>query len=371
MPDFHQPGSVTSLPQLTADAGHLEADLAEWTRERPLALLLPCHVRDLDSPALAGTIELLRGIQWLSHVSVGIDGANASQFAAAREKFSRLPQSCEVLWNDNAAPQGKGRNLWKTAGHLLRRHPVFAVAMHDCDIRTYSRGFLARLCWPVLNPSSGLRACKGYYARSTEQLHGRVFRLLLQPLLRAWRELLPSSEWPAFLQSLRYPLSGELCVEAGLLGTLAFDPGWGVEIRLLHSLFRNAGPHSICQAELCPSYDHKHQDPADLAKMAEEVARTLWMTMHEEGAALTAGDREALVAATEHHAARSLQTSMLTAHINGMGFDAAAEAALAAQFGTALRRSLSVAPNPECVLPPVDSLAMTPPTPSTRPGSRG
>jgi len=361
MPDFFQPGPVISLPLLTRGADQLERDLAIWTRERPLALVLPCHVRDLENHTLTEIIRTLCDVPWVSRVVVGLDGAEAAQWAAARERFSILPQRCEVLWNSDVTAQGKGRNLCETAGQLLHHADVFAVAMHDCDIRTYSREFLARLCWPVLHPDAGLRACKGYYARSAGRLHGRVFRLLFQPLLRAWAELFPLP-WVAFLQSFRYPLSGELCVEAALLKELAFDPGWGVEIRLLHSLFRTAAPGSICQAELCDAYDHKHQEAPDLVRMAEEVAHTLTMTMHEEGADLTAHDRDALIATCEHETARALREAIVIAQMNGMAHDAAGEAALALQFVEALRRGMTGETRLPCLLP-------APATPSIPRGS--
>ena len=44
---------------------------------------------------------------------------------------------------------------------------------------------LARLCYPVAHPSLGFDFCKGYYARVTEKLNGRVMRLLITPRLRA------------------------------------------------------------------------------------------------------------------------------------------------------------------------------------------
>ena len=64
MPDFLQTGSILTLPLLSGDPERLDADLAAWSRERPLALLLPCHARDLDSPALThiiATVATIRG----------------------------------------------------------------------------------------------------------------------------------------------------------------------------------------------------------------------------------------------------------------------------------------------------------------------
>jgi len=322
MPDLLQPGSLLSLPLLRSAGAKLEADLAEWTSDRILALLLPCHVRDLQSPALAGIVAILAEIPWLGCIVVGLDGAEPSQHAAAVEKFRPLGTRCTVLRHDG--PPGKGRNLQACAAHALRDANVFAVAMHDCDIASYSREFLARLCWPVLHPDAGLLACKGCYARSAGGLHGRVFRLLFQPLLRAWAELAPST-WGDFLQSLRYPLAGELCVSASLFPRLEWDPGWGVEVTLLHSLHSAAGAEQLCQAELCSSYDHKHQAPRDLVLMAGEVARVLRDSMPVPAPAT-------LRAVCERHIARALRDSALTAAANGLPLDESSELALARDF---------------------------------------
>lgn len=323
MPDLLQPGPVLSLPLLHSAAAALEAELAAWTRARPLALVLPCHARDLDGAALEGIVRTLTEVPWVSRIIVGLDGAEDAHYAAAAEKFRPLGARCEVL-RRNGTP-GKGRNLADGTAQALRDGSVFAVAMHDCDVASYGREFLARLCWPVLHPEAGLAACKGSYARSAGGLHGRVFRLLFQPLLRAWAELCPS-QWTEFLQALRYPLAGELCVRADVLRGVEFAHGWGVEVKLLHELYRRAGAERICQAELCAAYDHKHQAPGDLVFMGGEVAAALRETMRAEGCAAEAG---AVHSACERHAARAVRDSVLTAAINGLALDAAEERALA------------------------------------------
>ena len=323
MPDLLQPGSILSLPLLHCAVEKLDADLTAWTRERPLALLLPCHVRDLEGAALHGIIATLADVAWVARVVVGLDGADESQHGAAVEKFRPLGARCRVLYRRGGA--GKGSNLRDCAASALTDEAVFAVAMHDCDIISYSREFLARLCWPVLHPDAGRHACKGYYARSGDQLHGRVFRLFFQPLLRAWAELVPSA-WTEVLQSLRYPLAGELCVRADLLRHLTFDSGWGVEVKLLHGIHRH-GAGLMCQAELCSAYEHKHQGPASLVVMAGEIAQTLRETMREEGCVAEAA---VLRRVFEDHISRAITDSSLTAAINGLAWDPAAEWELAA-----------------------------------------
>ncbi|MCK7478417.1 MAG: hypothetical protein M0C28_14215 [Candidatus Moduliflexus flocculans] len=41
---------------------------------------------------------------------------------------------------------------------------------------------LARLFYPVASPHIDYAFCKGYYARVTDRMHGRVTRLFVTPL---------------------------------------------------------------------------------------------------------------------------------------------------------------------------------------------
>lgn len=182
MPDFLQSGPVLTLPLLHgADAAGMSAISLSGRQSARLALVLPCHVRDFHSDAMRGILETLDGIAWVERIVIGLDGASAAEADAARSKVGA--GRITLLHRTGAA--GKGANLRECLAALMQAATPYAVAMHDCDILHYDRAFLARLCWPVLHPEAGLHACKGYYARTAAGLHGRVFRLLLQPLLRA------------------------------------------------------------------------------------------------------------------------------------------------------------------------------------------
>jgi hypothetical protein len=87
--------------------------------------------------------------------------------------------------------------------------------------------------------------------------------------------------------------------------------------------------------------------------MAEEVVRTLTMTMHEEGAVLSAHERDSFFAACERETARALQEAIIIAQMHGMKHDAAAEVALAAQFAGAIRCAMFSESSPQSLLPPL------------------
>src|SRR5690606_5532018 len=135
--DFFQTGAVATIHRLgKTDVARMERELSEFVEDNPLALVLPCHVREIGTPALRGIIRELANIKYLTEVVVGIDGATRiSDWHRARKAFSVLPQRTRLLWNDgprmqrlfrrldegelDPGPAGKGRNVWICFGYVL------------------------------------------------------------------------------------------------------------------------------------------------------------------------------------------------------------------------------------------------------------
>lgn len=153
------------------------------------------HIKELGMPALDRIVKELTQVKYLAQIVVGIDKANKREWEKARKFFKQLPQKPTLLWNDGSRIQklyeklreaelevglgGKGRNVWTCFGCVLASEKARMVATHDCDIVTYNRELLARLCYPVAHPSMGFDFCKGYCARVTSKLNGRAMRLLV------------------------------------------------------------------------------------------------------------------------------------------------------------------------------------------------
>ena len=163
MSDFFQTGPIATLHRLgPPHLARIEKDLARFCRDTPLALVLPCHVRDLHSPALRRIATALRPVRYLRQIIVGLDGAmRPTDIAAARRLFSKMPAQTLFVRSDGtrmrrirqrisaaglpAGMPGKGRNVWLCCGAALAFGEARAIAVHDCDILTYERGMLARL----------------------------------------------------------------------------------------------------------------------------------------------------------------------------------------------------------------------------------
>lgn len=362
MADFFQSGPIATLHRLgEPDLTRLERELTTFSAGRPIALVLPCHARELGTPALAGIVRHLREVPYLSEIVVGLDGANAAAFAKARRLFTGLP--VRILWHDGPrskklvaalasaglaiGPAGKGRNLWLCFGHVLASGRARIVAVHDCDIATYDRAFLARLCHPVANPALGFDFAKGYSARFSDRLHGRVTRLLFTPLIRSLTAILGSHPFLAYLDSFRYALSGEVCLDTRLLSRMRVPADWGVEVGMLAELFRLVSPKAICQVDVADRYDHRHHPvvtkagasrPAHgLEKTAADVAGCVFHTLALQGVPLGRAQFDALFAVYLRTAEDAIRTYDAVAGLNGLRYDRHEEEILAGHFVRSLR----------------------------------
>jgi glucosyl-3-phosphoglycerate synthase len=360
MSDFFQTGAIATLHRLGKhDFKRLETELNEITKENPIALVLPCHARELGTVALRHIVRELKGVTYLKQVIVGVDHASQREWREARQFFGQLPQKPTLLWNHgprmqslfakleeaglNIGPYGKGRNVWTCFGYVLASDQAAMVAVHDCDILTYSRELLARLCYPVAHPSLGFDFCKGYYARCTHKLNGRVMRLFLTPLLRSLKSILGPHPYLVYLDTFRYPLAGEFSMDRDLVRRNRVPADWGLEIGLLGDVLRNSAPRAICQSELCENYDHKHQelsvrDPEKgLNKMSVDIAKTIFRAMAAEGIKLDAGLFDTLLSAYVRHAEDAVRLYAADSAINGLIFDRHGEEVAVSTFARSIR----------------------------------
>lgn len=350
MSDFKQDGVITTLHRLPgASIEYLEGELRKLARRRPMTLILPSLYSELEGPALINILNELQHADYINQIVIGLDRADAEQFQYARKFFSRLPQDKRILWNDgprlqaiaaelateNLAPQepGKGRNVWYCIGYILAANNSKAVALHDCDILTYTREIPARLFYPIANPALDFEFCKGYYARINDKgrLSGRVTRLFVQPLLRSLKKTLGHSDYLEFMDSFRYPLSGEFSLSTNLLSSIRIPSDWGLEVGILAEAYRNTSNRRVCQADIADNYDHKHQDMGEvdhkggLSRMSYEIAKAVFRKLGTEGMVMNNAFFRALKATYLREALDMLDRYDADAHINGLSLDIHAE----------------------------------------------
>lgn len=88
MSDFFQTGAIATLHRLgTPNVARLEAALETYAEETPIALVLPCHIRELGTKALKLITHELERVRYLKQIVVGI---NPSIGQSAPAKKPRL-----------------------------------------------------------------------------------------------------------------------------------------------------------------------------------------------------------------------------------------------------------------------------------------
>jgi len=365
MSDFYQTGVIATFHRLgKPNLDKLEEELSWYAVERPMALILPSLFSELKGGALTGIIDSLKGVRYLREVVVTLGPCSEAEFKEARGFFSSLPQPTRLIWNSgkrigdiykaikeaglNSGEEGKGRSVWMAYGYILSRQQFQSIALHDCDIVTYGRDLLARLCYPVMNPNLDYDFCKGFYSRVTDRLHGRVTRLLVTPLVRSLVKILGHHPLLLFFDSFRYPLAGEFSMDVDLARVNRIPGDWGLEVGVLAEVYRNTATRRVCQIDIAENYEHKHQtlsaeDPAKgLNKMSIDICKSLFRTLASQGIVFTDGFFKTLVATYLQTAQEMLKRFEDDAAVNGLYFDRHEETLAVETFTNCIRKASAI-----------------------------
>jgi glucosyl-3-phosphoglycerate synthase len=350
MSDFFQHGLISTLHRLV-DGPILD-------RHEPLpalgsvVLVLPCHYAEIGTAALQGIVEKLAEAKFLSQVVISMNGIPDASTREVKRFWAQLKQPHVVLSNDSPVLSqqlkdqglqlnpGKGLNLWLAFGWLAAHQTSGTVLVHDCDIANYNLDLLLALALPVAG--LGYSFCKGYYSRVREELFGRVTRLFVLPLVRSLVRVLGHMPLLDFIDSFRYPLSGEYSMSFDTAMNLPIESGWGLEIGSLCELHRNLDPTAICQVDLAMMYDHKHRnlDPAQPGKgllgTASEIAGSLLTHLEREGSLLDAKTLESVVQTYQAVSNDFVRRYHHVANLNVIPFDLSRETGAAKAFAETL-----------------------------------
>ncbi len=360
MGDFHQTETISTLHRLNRkNVDKLEEQLNEFSKTRPISLVLPCLYSELKRKALKDILNKLKDVTYLNEIVITLGRANLDEFKHAQEYFSVLPQNYTVLWDDgermtslfnllkenglDVGDPGKGRAAWIAYGYVLAQDTSEVIALHDCDVLTYSRELLARLCYPLSNPNMDYEFCKGYYPRVTDRMYGRVTRLFISPMIRALKKIFGYLPFLVYIDSFRYPLAGEFSMKTDLARINRIPSDWGLEVGSLAEVFRNVSLKRICQVDLADTYDHKHQevsadDPSGgLLKMCADISKSLFRTLSSEGVTFSESIFNTLLVTYLRIAQDTIKLYNDDAAINGLFFDRHAEGLAVETFAKGIR----------------------------------
>lgn len=363
MVDFHQNGNIATLHNLrTRDHADMTYELETFAQTRKMSLILPCLYSELATDAMPNILAELSQVKYLHRIIIGLDRATEDEFRHARSFFKGLNQNHIVIWNDSPrmkalearlegmglAPSeaGKGKNVWTSMGYLIGCQDSAVMAIHDCDILTYTNEMLARLIYPVANPTFPYQVAKGYYARiGSDKLNGRVTRLLVSPLLIALKRVVGDRDYIDYLRSFRYPLSGEFAMRSAILPDLRIPSDWGLEIGVLSEAWRNLAPKAVCQVEIADAYDHKHQDlsaqdaASGLNRMSVDICKAIFRKLAADGTIFTNNTFRTLKATYYRSALDLLEAYYTDARMNGLQVDRHSEEASIELFAESIMRA--------------------------------
>jgi glucosyl-3-phosphoglycerate synthase len=366
MSDFIQQGQITTLHGLqTASRAELESRLADETKHHKIGLVLPLTGLDMKAPPFRRIINELRSAGYLEKIVVVLNAApHDHQYRETKtklERFDELKDKAEVVWTDGQRVQrlyaklrargftldvaGKGRSVWTAFGYLLCYPQLRTFVLHDCDIRRYDRGMLARLALPMVLPSLDFEFCKAYYARVEDRMYGRVVRLLVTPFVNALMTLLGGDPFLTFLSSFRYPLSGEFAISSTLARSNRVPCDWGLEIGTLAEVFRNTSVKRVCQVDLCRPYEHKHrelepeQPERGLMMMATDILTSIFRTLASRGAVVNSSQLNTLQAAYLRLAQDCIRQYHADSEVNRLSYDRDLEERAVEAFTRQIRRA--------------------------------
>lgn len=360
MSDFYQVGVVATFHRLgRQNLDKLEEELSWYSHERPIALVLPSLYSELAGDALPAIVRQLKDVKYVKEIVVGLALASPSEYQHARKFFSELPQKTTIIWQEgprvsalykaieearlHVGEQGKGKGVWMSYGYVLAQQQFHTIALHDCDILTYDRELLARLCYPVTNPNLNYSFCKGFYSRITDRMHGRVTRLLFTPLIRSLQKIIGHHPLLLFFDSFRYALAGEFSMDVDMARSTRIPGDWGLEVGMLAEVYRNTSLRRVCQVDISENYDHKHQvlSPEDastgLHKMSVDICKSIFRTLESEGIVFSEGFFKTLVATYVRTAQDMLKRYEDDAAVNCLFFDRHAESLAVETFTDGIR----------------------------------
>jgi len=344
MADFCQNGVVATLQKLSVrSVGDIEKELKAISRKRKIVLLLPALVTEFDGPAMPRIIEELGSVNYLYQIILSLDRADRKQFRKIRKIMSSLPSEVKVVWHDgprmkallqelkeadfNLDQPGKGRSVWMSLGYILSNRDVYAIALHDCDIVNYNREMVARLIYPVVHPATDFEFSKGYYARVTDRLYGRVTRLFYTPLIATMQRILGHNPFVDYLNNFRYALSGEFAFVSSLARGIRISPTWGLEVSMLSEVYQKTSVNRICQVEIIDTYEHKHQvlekdKPGEgLMRMATDIAKALFRVLSQDGLVMSQSFFRTLLTAYIQESRLAIEKYDALAMLNGLAYD--------------------------------------------------
>jgi glucosyl-3-phosphoglycerate synthase len=346
---------ITTLHELCVDKNKLLKNVSDAACERPVAVIMPMLYREIKSDALKNIVKGLNKCTYLNEIVIPLAAKNQKEFIQVKRFFNDLKIPKLIMWCNGPKVDallnelkteglnllkysGKGRDVWLAMG--IASIKSYAFALHDADVLHYDEMIPSKLLYPIVEPELDFKFNKGYYARvnlNKKIIFGRVFRLFLHPLLRAFVDNIGhETNFVRFLRSFRYPISGEFALTSDLARDVDLPGDWGIEIGIMSEMYRNVSLKNICQTDL-GFYDHKHQSVGTvgkgLLKMTGDILKTLLRVLIEEDhVEISKENLISLRVLYVRHARDIIRKYHADAHFNNLNYDRHLEETMVESF---------------------------------------
>ena len=297
--DFDQ-AQITRIHDFRMNFDYMKSRLQNLNDRYPSGVIIPVLEKDVNNPAFKKIIDGLNECTYLKKIYIAFSG-NSDDYKNAQKELYELKIPNEIIWCNNpqvdeilkdlkvkgldiTQMRGKGKDLWIAIG--IASLDLYAFAIHDSDIISYDKTLPTKLLYAVVEPRLDFFFSKGYYARispENKKMYGRIYRLFINPLLDALqKKIVYPSQFIQYLQSFRYPLSGEVAMYSDIALNLRIPGHWGLEMGMLAEIFRNISVKRVCEVDL-GLFDHKHKEMNQdaLLKTAGDAFITLLRTLTE------------------------------------------------------------------------------------------
>ena len=341
--DFKQE-RIATLHDFNIDKKKLIKTVIDSTNVRPASVIMPMLYKEINRDSLYNIKKGLNNCTYLKEIIIPLAAKNEKEFSHVKRFFSDLKIPHLIMWCNGPKIEntlnelktdgidlfkyrGKGRDVWLALGIASLRS--YAIALHDADIMIYDEMIPTKLLYPLVEPELDFKFNKGYYARvNTEKniMYGRVFRLFLYPLILSLKEQTDYElKFVNYLNSFRYPISGEFALTSNLALDVDIPGNWGLEIGIMAEMYRNVILKRICQTDL-GFYDHKHQQIGNLdkglIKMSGDILETLLrILIEEDNISISKEFLISLRVLYQRNAQDSIRKYHADAHFNNINYD--------------------------------------------------
>ena len=199
-----------------------------------------------EESTLGKVLRVVKKVRTIHEIIVVDDGSSDKTYAVAKAEDVRVIRH----------PENRGKGAAIKTGYQYSKGNILLFL--DADVTTFAPQQLTAVLRPIQNGYADF--VKTSFSRS----RGRVTELVVKPLFNILSPLLHLH--------FNQPLSGQFAIKRNLMKNMKIDDRWGVDIQILLQSVKKG--IRIAEVDI-GGLEHKHQPIQDLAKMSEDVMRTI------------------------------------------------------------------------------------------------